>query len=152
MGLGIGYENGSEAHFMSSSSRFFLSIEDCYISIWSLWRQFWRDCPDSNKTYAKKLCRLTHCGVVTPSGDIDLGQHWFRPIGTMPFPGTISTYHQKWTLALGWGKLIVKFLYITQYVVFKNMLKHCLFSQEPMHWSPHVPVSSCHRNNWAWRK
>ena len=27
---------------------------------------------------SSKICNLTHCGLVTPYGDIDLGQHWLR--------------------------------------------------------------------------
>ena len=40
---------------------------------------------------------LTHCGLVTPYSDIDLGQHWLRygllPEGTKPLPEPILTYH-----------------------------------------------------------
>ena len=35
---------------------------------------------------------LTHCGLLTPYGDIDLGQHW--PDGTKPSPEPVLTYHQ----------------------------------------------------------
>ena len=30
------------------------------------------------RTYLFKLEPLTHCGLVTPYGAIDLGQHWLR--------------------------------------------------------------------------
>ena len=42
--------------------------------------------------------RLTHRGLVTTYGDIDLGQHWLRqwPVadGTKPLPDPMLTNHQ----------------------------------------------------------
>ena len=44
------------------------------------------------------LSKLTHCGLVTPYGDRDLGQHWYRysllPDGTKPLPEPILTQYQ----------------------------------------------------------
>ena len=40
-----------------------------------------------------------HCGLVTPNGDKNLGQHWPRygllPDGTKPLPEPMLTYHQR---------------------------------------------------------
>ena len=33
---------------------------------------------DELKYYGPNETSLTHCGLVTPYGDIDLGQHWLR--------------------------------------------------------------------------
>ena len=41
---------------------------------------------------------LTHCGLVTPYGDINLGPHWLSngllPDGSKPLPEPILTFHQ----------------------------------------------------------
>ena len=33
---------------------------------------------ENNSTLTQYYSRLTHCSLVTPYGDTDLGQHWFR--------------------------------------------------------------------------
>ena len=47
-----------------------------------------------NNQWSKFWVILTHCGLVMPHGDIDLGQHWFRwfPDRTKPLPKPMLTY------------------------------------------------------------
>ena len=33
---------------------------------------------DRQRNLVEAMSKLTHCGLVTPGGDIDLGQHWLR--------------------------------------------------------------------------
>ena len=53
---------------------------------------------------------LTHCGLVTPYDDMDLGE-WFGtgnnllPDGTKPLPKRMLTYHQWGSLADTWDQL-----------------------------------------------
>ena len=53
---------------------------------------------------------LTHCGLVTPNGDTDLGQHWLRSWfeGTKPLPEPKLTYHQMCSVALTWEQFLKK--------------------------------------------
>ena len=55
---------------------------------------------------------LTHCGLVKPCGDIDLGQHWLlinanglMPDGTKPSPEPMLTYHYRCSIAFTWEQI-----------------------------------------------
>ena len=66
---------------------------------------------------AKKRCLyLTHCGLVTSYGFIELGQHWaissgdgLVPDATKILPEPMLTYHQQGPLAFIWGHYHKKF-------------------------------------------
>ena len=66
---------------------------------------------------AKKRCLyLTHCGLVTSCGFIELGQHWaissgdgLVPDATKILPEPMLTYHQQSPLAFIWGHYHKKF-------------------------------------------
>ena len=48
---------------------------------------------------------LTLCGLVTPYGDIDLGQHWLKVMAwcRQPLPEPMLTEHQCGLVAFSWG-------------------------------------------------
>ena len=59
--------------------------------LWCLFDDFIRDS-------TLKLNELTHCGLLTPYGDRDLGQNWLSngllPDGTKPLPEPMLTHFQ----------------------------------------------------------
>ena len=68
-------------------------------SICRWFQTLWRPCDAS----------LTHCGLITPYGDIDLGQHWLRLDGTKPLPEPILTNHQCGPVTIIWGQYHKRF-------------------------------------------
>ena len=68
--------------FMWIKKAFFLPL------LWSNWQ-----------VQTAEYVGLTHCSLLMPYGDIDLGQHWsgngLLPDGTKPFPEPTLTYHHR---------------------------------------------------------
>ena len=71
---------------------------------------------------------LSHCGLVTPHGNINLGRHWLKngmlPYGTKPLPEPESANHQCGPVAFTWGKFHRKYpRYLSLILVWKWLIQ-----------------------------
>ena len=60
-----------------------------------------------------RIQHLTHCGLVTPHGDVDLEQgwliRWFAACDTKSLTESMLTYHRWGPVTFSWGQLYTKY-------------------------------------------